>query len=314
VLVVVSKNNEADAREPFEAHPEMVLRLDDFAMFRANWRDKASNLREIAATLGLGLDSFVFVDDNPTERAWVRREIPEMAVPELGDDASDYVRRIQRGLFFEALELSEEDRLRASDYAANARRSELASAAGSMDEFLASLEMTATIGAFDAPNLPRITQLVNKSNQFNLTTRRYTQEQLRAFAESPAHLTRWFRLRDRFGDNGLVGVMIGAVEGATRTLEIDVWLMSCRVLGRRMEELMCGTLMAAARERGCSRIRGRYLPTAKNGMVADLYPRLGFKELGPAREPREAGETVWVYDLDTQPLITSPLVRVEEPT
>jgi FkbH-like protein len=309
VLVVTSKNNDADAREPFGAHPEMVLRLDDVAVFRANWRDKASNLREIAATLGLGLESFVFVDDNPTERAWVRREIPEMAVPELGGDAAEYLRRIHRGLFFESLELSDEDRLRAADYAANARREELASAAASMEEFLASLEMTATVGSFDAANLPRIAQLVNKSNQFNLTTRRYTQEQLRAFAESPAHVTRWFRLRDRFGDNGLVGVMIGAADEEARVLDIDLWLMSCRVLGRRMEELMCGVLMRAAHERGISRLRGRYLPTAKNGMVADLYPRLGFKEGGTEAQ---LGETVWEYDLDAQPAITSPLVRIEE--
>jgi FkbH-like protein len=150
---------------------------------------------------------------------------------------------------------------------------------------------------------------VNKSNQFNLTTRRYTSEQLRAISESPAHVTRWFRLRDRFGDNGLVGVMIGAVDEAAGALDIDLWLMSCRVLGRRMEELMCGTLMQAARERGLSRLRGSYLPTAKNGMVADLYPRLGFKDSGRAREP---GETAWEYDLHTQPLIRSPLVRVEE--
>jgi FkbH-like protein len=239
----------------------------------------------------------------------VRREIPEMAVPELGGDAAEYLRRIHRGLFFESLELSDEDRLRAADYAANARREELASAAASMEEFLASLEMTATVGSFDAANLPRIAQLVNKSNQFNLTTRRYTQEQLRAFAESPAHVTRWFRLRDRFGDNGLVGVMIGAADEEARVLDIDLWLMSCRVLGRRMEELMCGVLMRAAHERGISRLRGRYLPTAKNGMVADLYPRLGFKEGGTEAQ---LGETVWEYDLDAQPAITSPLVRIEE--
>lgn len=308
VLVVCSKNNEADAREPFEAHPEMILRMEDIAVFRANWIDKASNLREIAATLGLGLESFVFVDDNPTERAWVRREIPEMAVPEVGSDPAAFVRLLDRGRWFEALALSEEDRLRAADYAANARRAELAGAATSMDEFLASLEMTATVGAFDAVNLPRVTQLVNKSNQFNLTTRRYTQEQLRAFAESGRHVTRWFRLRDRFGDNGLVGVMLGIVDEPAATLEIDLWLMSCRVLGRRMEELMCGTLMQAARERGLTRLRGRYLPTAKNGMVADLYPSLGFKDCGST----QPGETVWEYDLSSQPLIQCPLVRLEE--
>jgi FkbH-like protein len=309
VLVVCSKNNEADAREPFEAHPEMLLRMDDVAVFRANWQDKVTNLREIAASLGLGLESFVFVDDNPTERAWVRREIPEMAVPEVGSDAAAFVRLLDRGRWFEALSLSEEDRLRASDYAANVRRGELAFASTSMDEFLASLEMTATIGEFDTANLPRIAQLVNKSNQFNLTTRRYTQEQLRGFAESEGFVTRWFRLRDRFGDNGIIGVMLGVVQQGDATLEIDLWLMSCRVLGRRMEELMCRTLMQAALERGLSRVRGRYLPTAKNVMVADLYPRLGFKDATGATQP---GETIFEYDLDTQPLIECPLVRVEE--
>jgi FkbH-like protein len=308
VLVVCSKNNEADAREPFEAHPEMLLRMEDIAVFRANWSDKASNLREVASTLGLGLESFVFLDDNPTERAWVRREIPEMAVPEVGSDPAAFVRVLDRGRWFEALALSEEDRLRAAAYAANARRAELAGAATSMDEFLASLEMTATVGAFDAVNLPRVAQLVNKSNQFNLTTLRYTQEQLRAFAESPRYVTRWFRLRDRFGDNGLVGVMLGVVDEPAATLEIDLWLMSCRVLGRRMEELMCGTLMQAASERGLTRLRGRYVPTAKNGMVADLYPRLAFKDCG-ATQP---GETVWEYDLRSQPLIQCPLVRLED--
>jgi len=309
VLVVCSKNNEADAREPFEAHPEMLLRTDDVAVFRANWQDKATNLREIAASLGLGLESFVFVDDNPTERAWVRREIPEMAVPEVGSDAAAFVRLLDRGRWFEALSLSEEDRLRASDYAANVRRAELAGAATSMDEFLASLEMTATIGEFDAANLPRIAQLVSKSNQFNLTTRRYTQEQLRGFAESPEHVTRWFRLRDRFGDNGIIGVMLGVVQASEATLEIDLWLMSCRVLGRRMEELMCRTLMRAARERGLTRVRGRYLPTAKNAMVTELYPRLGFEDAGGATRP---GETVWEYDLGARPALECSVIRVEE--
>jgi FkbH-like protein len=310
VLVVCSKNNEADAREPFEAHPEMLLRLDDFAVFRANWQDKATNLREIAAALDLGLDSFVFVDDNPTERAWVRRALPEVAVPEIGDDVAHYVRILDRGRWFEALTLSEEDRLRSADYAANAHRAALASGAGSMDEFLASLEMTATIGRFDPPNLPRITQLVNKSNQFNLTTRRYTQEQLQAFAESTRHVTRWFRLRDRFGDNGLIGVMIGVEDAEASTLEIDLWLMSCRVLGRRMEELMCGTLLEEARARGLSRLVGRYLPTEKNGLVADLYPRLGFKDAGAGGT---SGETVWEYDVEQQPRILCPSIRVEAP-
>jgi FkbH-like protein len=152
---------------------------------------------------------------------------------------------------------------------------------------------------------------VNKSNQFNLTTQRYTQEQLQGFAESPHHVTRWFRLSDRFGDNGLVGVMIGVVDAEGSSLEIDLWLMSCRVLGRRMEELMCGTLADEAHARGLERVVGRYLPTEKNAMVADLYPRLGFKDTGRSSRP---GETVWEYVLVQQPRITCPSIHVEPAT
>jgi FkbH-like protein len=306
VLAVCSKNNDADAREPFEKHPEMLLSLDDIAVFKANWKDKATNLREIASELGLGLDSFVFVDDNPTERAWVRRELPEVAVPEVGDDISDYVGKLARGRYFEVLSLSAEDRLRAQDYTANAQRAQLAQSVGDMEEFLASLQMSAVIGSFDEPNLPRITQLVNKSNQFNLTTRRYTQEQLRACADSDQYVTRYFRLRDRYGDNGLVGVMLGEVR--SDGLEIGLWLMSCRVLGRRMENLMCRTMMEAAKERGLERIVGRYIPTAKNAMVSDLYERLGFEPAGAGTEP---GETIWTYDLAARPLVENAAIRIE---
>ena len=308
VLTVCSKNNDADAREPFERHPEMLLRLDDIAVFKANWQDKATNLRETAEALGLGLDSFVFLDDNPTERAWVRNQLPEVAVPEIGNDPSRYLEILQRHHYFDSLTLSEEDRLRAADYAANARRAELEQSATTMEEFLASLDMSAQVERFDELNLPRITQLVNKSNQFNLTTQRHTREQLAAFAESGAHVARAFRLKDRFADNGLVGVMIGHHEDGDATLVIDLWLMSCRVLGRRMEELMCGVLMEAARERGATRVEGRYLPTAKNAMVSDLYPRLGFESLG---EGPADGETRWLYDLETQPLLGNDFIRIE---
>lgn len=308
-LAVCSKNNDADAREPFEKHPEMQLRLDHIAVFRANWQDKVTNLREIAATLGVGTDSLVFVDDNPTERAWVRRELPEVAVPEIGDDPSRYAEILHRERLFEALALSDEDRLRAEAYAANARRAELESSVTDLGEFLASLDMVAQTRAFDEANLPRIAQLVNKSNQFNLTTRRYTQEQLRSLAADPTCIARCFRLRDRFGDNGLIGVMIGRVCKEERKLEIDTWLMSCRVLGRRMEEFMCGELMRAAQAAGVDRIVGRYLPTRKNALVRDLYVRMGFRPLG---DGETAGETLWEYDLRAQPPLRSEFIRIED--
>jgi FkbH-like protein len=308
VLAVCSKNNEADAREPFERSAEMVLKLDDIAVFRANWSDKATNIRDIAAALELGTDSFVFLDDNPTERAWVRSQLPEVMVPEIGSDAARYLALLHRHHAFDALALSEEDRLRAADYAANARRSELMKSAGDLEEFIANLQMSATVAPVDELNLPRAAQLVNKSNQFNLTTRRYTEEQLRAESQRPDAVVRTFKLRDRFADNGLIGVMIGRERREESTLEIDTWLMSCRVLGRRVEEFMVGVMMQAAIDRGLSRVVGRYLPTAKNALVKDLYPRLGFTPIEGSGAP---GETAWEYRLDLRPVLANRFIRVE---
>ena len=263
-------------------------------------------------TLSSGLDSFVFLDDNPTERAWVRSQVPEVAVPEIGNEPSEYLPILQRYRFFDTLTLSEEDLKRASDYSANAQRASVMSSAGNMEEFLTNLEMVASAGAFDAVNLPRIEQLVNKSNQFNLTTRRYTHGQLQGFVEDPRCVTRWFRLRDRFADNGLIGVMFGRIGDDPRWLEIDTWLMSCRVLGRRMEELMCGEMMTAARQMGVDLILGRYIPTAKNAMVANLYERLGFEPMDSGMNSDLAnGETLWIYDLGSKPTIENPFILLE---
>ncbi len=308
VLAVCSKNNEADAKEPFERSAEMVLKLDDIAVFRANWLDKATNIRDIAAALELGTDSFVFLDDNPTERAWVRSQLPEVMVPEIGNDAARYLGLLHRHHAFDALALSEEDRLRAADYAANARRSELMKSAGNLEEFIANLQMSATVATVDEFNLPRAAQLVNKSNQFNLTTRRYTEEQLRAESTRPDRVVRTFKLRDRFADNGLIGVMIAQVDAAESTLTIDTWLMSCRVLGRRVEEFMVGVVMQAALDHGLTRVVGRYLPTAKNGLVRELYPRLGFTLVAPSVSN---GETTWEYRLDLLPVLANRFIRVE---
>ncbi len=309
VLAVCSKNNDADAREPFERSAEMVLTLDDIAVFRANWSDKATNIRDIAAALELGTDSFVFLDDNPTERAWVRSQLPEVMVPEIGADAARYLPLLQRHHAFDALSLSEEDRLRAADYAANARRAELMQSAGTIEEFIANLQMSATVSGIDELNLPRAAQLVNKSNQFNLTTRRYTEEQLRAAAQEPGCVVRTFKLRDRFADNGLIGVMIGRARPEASALEIDTWLMSCRVLGRRVEEFMVGVMMQAALDRGLTRVVGRYLPTAKNGLVRELYPRLGFDPVEVDGAPE--GATTWEYSLAARPVLANRFIRVE---
>jgi FkbH-like protein len=278
VLAVCSKNDLADARLPFEKHEGMVLAVDDFAAFKANWTDKATNLREIHEALNLGLESFVFVDDNPVERALIRRELPMVAVPELPADPAGYVQAIEAAGYFAALRLSDEDRARAESYRVEAQRQALQATATSLDAYLASLGMVAARGAFDEASLGRIAQLVGKTNQFNLTSRRHSEEALRRMATSPAYWTHWFRLKDRFGDYGLIGAMV-ATAAREDVWEIDTWLMSCRVIGRQMEDFMLEAVTEAARARGARVLIGLRVPTPKNGLVAELYLRLGFDAL-----------------------------------
>lgn len=280
LLAVCSKNNDADARLPFQKHDSMVLRLDDFAAFVANWNDKATSLETIAGTLNLGLDSFVFLDDNPAERDWVRRCLPDVAVVDHDGTPEGMLAALDRGRYFETLGVTEEDRARPRGYAANARIAALANHADSLDVFLGDLQMICAHGPVDALRLARVTQLINKTNQFNLTGRRYTESQIRAMADDPALWLRWFHLRDRYGDHGLIGVMAAGVDGAR--WEIDLWLMSCRVLGRQVEDLMAAVLLRAARAAGAAEIVGAYVPSAKNGQVAGLLPRFGFE---PSGEP-----------------------------
>lgn len=276
-LAVCSKNNEADARQVFTDHPEMALRLDDIALFVANWRPKEENLREIARTLNLGFESLVFLDDQPVERERVRRALPEVHVPEMPADPALFVSALDDLLLFESLSLTAEDRQRASAYRGNLERQHLETSSASLEDFLASLQMEAELQPFVAANLPRIAQLINKTNQFNLTTTRMTEAEAAAWAARPDGYTQSMRLRDRFGDNGLTGVLIGAIEGDV--LRIHTWLISCRVLGRRVEELMLAATIAEARRRGARWVAGEYRPTAKNAQVCDLYPRLGFEPL-----------------------------------
>ena len=276
LLAVCSKNNPDDARLPFAEHPHTRLRLDDFAAFFANWCDKAENLRAIAGQLALGLDSFVFLDDNPVERAWVRSQLPEVTVVELGTTAFGFVRDLDRGRYFQTVGLSDEDRGRSEMYRQSAARETLRVAYGSLDEFLEQLDIRASAVIITAANIGRVTQLVNKTNQFNLTTRRHTDAQIARLAADPAGWARAFHLADRFGDYGLIGVLL-CVPAARDTWEIDTWLMSCRVLGRRVEHFMFDQLCEAARAAGVTSIVGVYRPTAKNTQVADLFTRLGFR-------------------------------------
>jgi FkbH-like protein len=287
-LAISSKNNDDVARAPFRSHPEMLLREDHLAVFQANWDDKATNLTAIADALSLGLESLVLLDDNPAERALVRRLAPQVAVPELPDDPALFARTLAAAGYFEAVAFSEEDRRRAAFYQGNAERVALAQRVGSLDDFLASLDMTIEFHPFDSVGRQRIAQLINKSNQFNLTTRRYTEAEVEAAQRDPACFTLQVRLTDRFGDNGMISVIICRERGDT-AWEIDTWLMSCRVLGRGVEAAVLTELSHHARERGIRSLIGIYRPTNRNAMVREHYPKLGFALHGEGQD----GTTEW---------------------
>ena len=286
ILAVCSKNEEHVAREVFEKHPEMVLRLDDISCFVANWTDKATNLRTIAQRLNIGLSSLVLVDDNPAERGLVRRLAPEVAVPELPEDPAGYVRAIEQHRYFQLVSLGAEDYRRTDYYRANAERDQSQSSAGSVDDFLRSMQMTARIGPIEPATLLRSAQLINKSNQFNLTTRRYSAAELAAIADDQRWITLTVALADRFGDNGLISVLLGRVDGDV--LEIDTWLMSCRVLKRGVERFLLNHLHELALGRGLVSLRGRYIPTPRNAIVAAHYAELGFTRTACGRKRRNA--------------------------
>lgn len=282
ILAVCSKNDEVNAREPFEKHPDMVLRSGDIACFIANWSNKADNIRAIAQQLNIGLDSLVFVDDNPFERNLVRQELPMVAVPELSDDPASYPQAIADAGYFEGLSITAEDRLRGAQYQENQARAQLQASATDLAGYLRSLEMQLLVRPFDRVGLQRIVQLINKSNQFNLTTRRYTDEDVLAIMEDTSALGLQLRLLDRLGDNGMIAVVIGRIENQS-DFRIDTWLMSCRVLGRQVEAATLNLIAANASRLGASRLIGEYIPTAKNGMVKDHYEKLGFMTLAEAQ-------------------------------
>ena len=235
ILAVCSKNDPAIAEAAFNEHPEMLLKRSDISAFVANWNDKAENLKAIAARLNIGLDSLVFVDDNPVERARIRQSLPMVAVPELPQDIAHYVRYLADAGYFEAVAFTSEDRQRTDQYAANAEREALFELSGNLDDFLRSLQMSVVFGKFTAADLVRVTQLFNKTNQFNTTTKRYTAEEVAHFATAEETVTLQFRLLDKFGDNGLVSAMILRPDPKqSEVLEIDNWVMSCRVFGRQL--------------------------------------------------------------------------------
>jgi FkbH-like protein len=291
ILAVCSKNDDANARLPFREHKDMLLREEHIAAFVANWTDKATNLREIARVLNIGTDALVFLDDNPAERAIIRAELPEVAVPEVGDDASLYPGLLARAGYFEAVSFGDEDRQRADYYRANAERQSVAAVVTNLSDYLASLEMVMTALPFDAQGRARIAQLTNKSNQFNLTTRRYSEEQVGRFAADRGKFTLQVRLADKFGDNGMISVIVFDKGGDA--WECDTWLMSCRVLGRRVEEAVLAIVAQAAQAEGARYLIGHYLPTPKNSLVEHHFEKLGFTKVATAAD----GATRWELDL-----------------
>ncbi len=275
ILAINSKNNEADAMEALERHPEMVLRRSHFAAIRMNWQDKVANLESIAAELNIGLDSMVFVDDNPAECALVRARLPQVLTVQLPRDPAQY-RAILLGLTdFDSLSLTEEDRTRGQLYAQRRERQEWEERRGdNVEDYLGDLGLVVALAEADEFAIPRVAQLIGKTNQFNLTTRRHNEGEVRAFAQSADHAVYTVRVKDRFGDHGLTGAAI--VAKGRDVWEIDTLLFSCRVLGRGVETALLSAIVAAARADGARLVRGLFIPTAKNEPTRDFYRRHGF--------------------------------------
>lgn len=277
LLCVCSKNNEDTAKEPFEQHEEMVLRLNDFSMFVANWEDKASNIRYIQKSLNIGMDSLVFIDDNPFERNLVRETIPEITVPELPTDPANYLSFLQSENLFETASYSSEDKDRTKQYQAEAKRRSLEQEFVSIDDYLINLEMVGEAKPFEPVRYSRIAQLTQRSNQFNLRTIRYTEADIERIANDDNYLTIYYTLKDKFGDHGLVSVVI-LEKKSEKDIFVDTWLMSCRVLKRGMEEFIINKLVETARNNGFEKIYSEYIETPKNKMVKDIYKTMGFTE------------------------------------
>ncbi len=302
VLAVSSKNEDETARLPFRKHPEMLLKEEHIAIFQANWNDKATNITAIAKELSLGLDAIVFLDDNPVERNLVRQFLPAVAVPELPADPALYARTLAAAGYFEAISYSDEDVARARFYQDNAKRVGLQNQVGDLDAYLASLQMEITFQPFDEIGRARITQLINKSNQYNLTTKRYTEPEVAAAQHDPQCFTLQVRLSDSFGDNGVISAIICRQQSHS-AWEIDTWLMSCRVLGRCVEQMVLREILEHARRNGIRKLIGTYRPTDRNKLVEDHYSKLGFTLIGTEAEAR----TTWELDVDTAAVEAAPM-------
>lgn len=274
-MAVCSKNNEDTAKIPFERHPEMELKLDDFVMFVANWEDKATNIRKIQETLNIGMDSIVFLDDNPRERDVVRTLIPEVIVPELPKDPALYLSYLRKCNLFETAVYSSEDNERTEQYQAEAERRSILNKSQSYEDYLKEMDMVAEAKPFDEFHYPRIAQLSQRSNQFNLRTVRYTEDEIRKLAEDKEYLTLYFTLKDKLGSSGLISIVVLKRLDKDNVF-IENWLMSCRVLKRTMEEFIINKILYVAEMNGFQKVIGEYKKTAKNAMVEKIYEKMGF--------------------------------------
>ena len=289
----------------------MLFDLADIACFRANWVDKATNIREIAETLNIGLDSFVFVDDNPAERALARAELPMVAVPELPDEPALYATLLAQSGYFEGVHVTREDRERTPLYRAEVGRKRLM-ATTDLEAYLKSLTMRLYWGGCDGANLKRVVQLINKTNQFNLTTKRYSAQDVERMISNAEWFTLQMRLVDRFADNGLIAVVLGESR-ANCTLHLDTWLMSCRVLGRGVEQATLNVIAAEAARRGLKRITGEYRATPSNGMTRGLYSRLSFREI-PRMKGAQEGAEFWELPLESFTEIPTHITAIRAST
>jgi FkbH-like protein len=298
LLAIASKNNEAEAWAVIDTHPDMILRRGDFAAARIDWNDKAANLRAIARDLNIGTEALVFFDDNPVEREWVRSQLPEVHVIEVPEQPLLYIDALEASGWFDQLVIVAEDRRKADQYREQRQREQLQAGARSLDDFLRDLETSVSIGEVARDTLPRFSQLLGKTNQFNLTTRRHSAAEIEKMT-SGGGLALWLRAKDRFGDHGLVGaaIIMPEDEGAWR---VDSFLLSCRVIGRRIESALLATIADIVRRKGGKSLVGEYIPTGKNDMVAELFSNHGFAADGKR----------WIFDLATGEMSAPDCVHV----
>lgn len=304
-LAIVSKNNDADAWEVFSQRPEMILKRADFSAHRINWQDKATNLRELAAELNLGLDAFVVLDDNHVERDWIEEALPEVDVCPAGDPL-EMLRWLVTCRRFDTLAITKEDALRAKSYAAADERSRLATSSANLQEYLASLGTQVTIGCNTTSQIARVAQLTQKTNQFNLTTRRYTETEIQERMKNPAWRIFWCSCRDNFADEGVIGVVL--VEIAGSEWRLDTFLMSCRVLGRGVEKALLGAVCKQAGEAGATLVCGEFLRTAKNAQTENFYETCGFTAV-----EKSADRSVWRLNLPAPAGLIPPWITLHLP-